>query len=147
MSGSISIAGQPGGCPYESAQEPDGAGDTAIAAIEALNERMQARKLFGFLGPSLVSATYYDWPVHDTSSHGAAYYSRRAPLWISCDPSIAYGVPRVIEFEWAVLWRTDDWYEVGWHPSYGIHGLVGGWGDLIWDALNPGKRMAGQRRY
>lgn len=45
----------------------------------------------------------------------------------------------VIDWRWGEIWRSDDWYEMGWHPNDTYHALNSVGRRTLQDALNPGK--------
>lgn len=114
---------------------PPGATAEAVAAIEALSERLEADRLFGFLRPRL-RATWCPSPWNVLT----LLVDDREGELLARSSAIA------IEWRWCRLWESDDWYEVGWHPDEHILALMQPWQDRIWNALNPGKRPTRRRR-
>lgn len=50
------------------------------------------------------------------------------------------GHPVHVRWRWRTLWSTNDWHEIGWHPDEQIYLVRREWSDLLWDALNQGRK-------
>lgn len=120
MSLLIAIPGQP----VDFRQVPAGEVERAIEAVNALGRSIAAETFLGFLQPPL-----------------RAQHCREV-FTACCDASLtrrrAYSCS--VECRWGVLWTSDDWYEIGWHPSAQFMALEERRRQQLWDALNPGKR-------
>lgn len=125
MSVRLSIPGQP----TTWLPVPPEAIPLAIARCDELSGAILSARVFGFLDPAPIRASWYPGGLHGhltTTIYDCSAWRKRTAA--------------SIQWRWATLWEADDWYEVGWHPDSTYFALEPDWAARIWRALNGNKR-------
>ena len=115
---------------------PAGEPEKAVAAVAALDERLGRRELFGFLKTHF-RAWYDDLPWLEDEAGNFV----RPQLHTAIHPDYLRRRGAVIHVHWcwSILTRGEGWAEYGWHPCGNFYAVTAP--DLIWRAINPGKRI------